>query len=110
MADILSNDAARIALLFLLFVAVVGVTFGLAVSLGERSEVRERLASGSTPSMESEGVVVGAGLRVHDARGAWVDLVTAIEKTGLPLVDTKDATLRSRLVAAGYPQQHAPRV
>ncbi len=46
----------------------------------------------------------GAGLRVHDARGAWIALVTAIEKAGIPLVDTKDATLRSRLVAAGYTQ------
>ena len=110
MAEILSNDLARIALLFLLFVAVVGVSFGLAVSFGERREVRKRLAGGSTPSMEFEGVMAGAGLRVNDARGAWVALVTAIEKAGVPLVDTKDATLRSRLVAAGYPQAHAPRI
>jgi tight adherence protein C len=60
--------------------------------------------------MEDEGVALGAGLRVHDARGAWVQLVTAIEKAGIPLVDTKDATLRSRLVAAGYTQEYAPRV
>ena len=37
-------------------------------------------------------------------------LVTAIERAGIPLVDTKDATLRGRLVAAGYTQEHAPRV
>ena len=110
MTEILSNDAARMALLFLLFVAVVGVSFGLAVSIEERRDVRKRLTAGSTPTMESEGVIAGAGLRVHDARGAWIALVTAIEKAGVPLVDTKDATLRSRLVAAGYPQQHAPRV
>lgn len=110
MTEFLSNDAARIALLFLLFIAVVGVSFGLVVSFGERREVRQRLAGSSTPSMEAEGVAPGAGLRVHDARGAWVALVTAIEKTGVPLVDTKDATLRSRLVAAGYPQSVAPRV
>jgi tight adherence protein C len=110
MTEFLSNGAVQMALLFLLFVAVVGVSFGLAVSLGERRDVRKRLAGSTTPSMESEGVVHGAGLRVHDARGAWVALVTAIEKTGMPLVDTKDATLRSRLVAAGYQQGHAPRV
>ena len=110
MAEFLSNDAARIALLFLLFVAVVGVSFGLTVSLGERREVRQRLAGNSTPSMESDGVVPGAGF-AFTMRGApgW-QLVTAIEKAGVPLVDTKDATLRSRLVAAGYPQAHAPRV
>ena len=55
--------------------------------------------------METEGVALGAGLRVHDARGAWVSLVNAIEKAGIPLVDTKDATLRSRLIAAGYTQR-----
>ena len=110
MAELLSNNAARIALLILLFVAVAAVTFGIAVSLEERREVRRRLSMGSAPSMADEGIVPGAGLRVHDARGAWIALVSAIEKAGVPLVDTKDATLRSRLVAAGYTQEHAPRV
>jgi tight adherence protein C len=108
MTEFLSNDLVRIALLFLLFVAVVGVTFGLTVAFGERREVRQRLAGSS--SMESEGVAPGAGLRVHDARGAWIALVTAIEKAGVPLVDTKDATLRSGLVAAGYTREQAPRI
>ena len=110
MTELLANNVARIALLFLLFVAVAAVTFGIAVTLGERREVRRRLTAGSTPSMEQDGIVAGAGLRVHDARGAWIALVSAIEKAGVPLVDTKDATLRSRLVAAGYTQSHAPRV
>jgi len=110
MTELLSNNAARIALLFLLFLAVAAVTFAITVALEDRREVRNRLAAGSNPSMENEGIVAGAGLRVHDARGAWIALVSAIEKAGVPLVDTKDATLRSRLVAAGYTQAHAPRV
>ena len=108
MADLLSNDAARIALLLLLFIAVAAVAFGLTAMFGERREVRERLA-GSAPG-EGGDLAPNLGLRVHDARGAWVSLVTAIEKAGIPLVDTKDATIRSRLVAAGYKQEHAPRV
>lgn len=108
MTDLLANDFARYAILFLLFVAVAGVAFALVTILSERDEVRERLASG-VPLTE-DGVPIGAGLRTHDARGAWIKLVTAIEKTGLPLVDTKDATLRSRLAAAGYPQDYAPRI
>jgi tight adherence protein C len=107
--EIVTSDAGRIALLVLLFLAVVGVTFGVAVMVGERRQVRERLVEGG-PSSADPNIAVGAGLRVHDARGAWVALVTAIEKTGIPLVDTKDATLRSRLVAAGYTQESAPRV
>lgn len=109
MIEILTSDAARIALLVLLFIAVVGVTFGIATVVGERQQVRERLVDGG-PSSADPNIAVGAGLRVHDARGAWVALVTAIEKTGIPLVDTKDATLRGRLVAAGYTKEVAPRV
>jgi tight adherence protein C len=107
--EILTSDAGRIALLVLLFIAVVGVSFGIAVLAGERRQVRERLVDGG-PSTSDPGISAGAGLRVHDARGAWVALVGAIEKTGIPLVDTKDATLRSRLIAAGYNQEMAPRV
>ena len=110
MADLFSNDAVRLALLLLLFLAVVAVVFGIAALVGERQQVRERLVDGGTASVQDEGMALGAGLRVHDARGAWVQLVTAIEKAGIPLVDTKDATLRSRLVAAGYKQEYAPRV
>lgn len=110
MTELLSNNMARLALLFLLFLAVAAVAFGVTISLEERRDVRRRLSGGSSGSLEDEGIAVGAGLRVHDARGAWIALVGAIEKAGVPLVDTKDATLRSRLVAAGYAQEHAPRV
>ena len=109
MTDFLANDAARVALLILLFVAVGVVTYGLVAALTDREQVRERLANNRTPDL-GEDVLAGAGLRTHDARGAWVALVKAIETAGIPLVDTKDATLRSRLLAAGYRQEHAPRV
>ena len=109
MTDLLANDAIRYALLMLLFLAVVAVVYVLTSFAGERQAVQERLTShagtvGSDPSTPN------AGLRTHDARGAWVAMVTAIEKAGIPLVDTKDATIRSRLVAAGYTQDYAPRV
>ena len=109
MAEILASDIGRIALLVLLFMAVVAVAFGIAAMAGERRQVRDRLVEGG-PSTSDPDVAPGAGLRVHDARGAWVALVTTIEKMGIPLVDTKDATLRSRLVAAGYRQEYAPRI
>jgi tight adherence protein C len=110
MTELLDNNAARLALLFLLFLAVAAVAFGVTLTIEERNEVRRRLAAGSNPSMDHDGIEPGAGLRVHDARGAWIALVSAIEKAGIPLVDTKDATIRSRLVAAGYSQEAAPRI
>lgn len=111
MTDLFANDAARYAILALLFMAVVGVAYGAVVIFEERREVRRRLISGAPVSTSgSDNVEVGAGLRVHDSRSAWVALVGAIEKAGIPLVDTKDATLRSRLVAAGFRSEYAPRV
>ena len=109
MTDLFANDAVRIALLVLLFVAVTAIVYGLAATVGEQREMRERLVGSGSSSDQSEGFNP-AGLRVHDARGAWVKLVTTIENAGIPLVDTKDATIRSRLIAAGYTQDHAPRV
>jgi tight adherence protein C len=109
MTDLFANEAVRIALLVLLFVAVAAVAFGLVATFGERQEMRERLAGSGSAAGQGDATNPGA-LRVHDARGAWVALVTAIEKAGIPLVDTKDANIRSRLIAAGYNQEHAPRV
>ena len=109
MTEFLANDAARFALMLLLFVAVGVVTFGVIATLTDRERVRERLAGDRTPDL-GEDVLSGSGLRTHDARGAWLTMVKAIETAGIPLVDTKDATLRSRMLAAGYRQEHAPRV
>ena len=49
-------------------------------------------------------------LRAERVESAWLKLVNSIESRGLSLVDTKDAALRQRLVAAGYMAPHAPRV
>ena len=110
MTEFLANDAVRIGLLALLFLGVVAVAFGLASTLGDRREMRERLVGGGPSGQPHEMHESSTGLRIHDARSAWVQLVTAIEKAGIPLVDTKDATIRSRLVAAGYNADYAPRV
>ena len=110
MTDLLANDASRIALLLLLFVAVAAIVYGLVSAIEERQEMRERLSGGGSAPSPSDMANPVAALRVHDARGAWVSLVTAIEKAGIPLVDTKDATIRSKMVAAGYTQEHAPRI
>lgn len=107
MNELLANDLTKYALLGLLFLAVVGVAYGVTVLLGERRQVRERLASGMSGG---ETAQASTGLRTHDARSAWLSLVGAIERTGIPLVDTKDATLRARLVAAGFKEDYAPRV
>ncbi|WP_324805855.1 type II secretion system F family protein [Sphingomonas sp. LY29] len=109
MIDFLANDATRFAMLLLLFLAVGVVAFALIATFSDRQQTRERLVSDRGNEV-SGSVDMGAALRTHDARGAWVAMVTAIERAGIPLVDTKDASLRTKLVAAGYTQEAAPRV
>ena len=62
MVEILSSTAGRIALLFLLFLAVAAVAFGVSITIGERREVRRRLADGAAGSMDADGIAAGAGL------------------------------------------------
>lgn len=110
MVEFFTSDAIRIAILLLLFLGVVVVAYGLTSNVVERRTIQGRLAEPGRSAAGEELIADGAGLRVHDARGAWISLVTALEKAGVPLVDTKDATLRSKLVSAGYRGEHAPRV
>ena len=56
MVEILSSTAGRIALLFLLFLAVAAVAFGVSITIGERREVRRRLADGAAGSMDADGI------------------------------------------------------
>ena len=104
---ILDNPVARIGLLALLFLAVALGSYVLIGMLGTRSAVRERLVG---PSTSGDGAAYSGSLRGQATQGAWIRLVNAIERSGLPLVDTKDQALRARLAAAGYTAPHAPRV
>ena len=104
---ILDNPVARIGLLALLFLAVALGSYVLIGMLGTRSAVRERLAG---PSTSGDGAAYSGSLRGQATQGAWIRLVNAIERSGLPLADTKDQALRARLAAAGYTAPHAPRV
>ena len=110
MTDLFANEAVRIALLVLLFVAVAAVAFGLVATFGERQEMRERLAG--SRQRRGPGRCDQSGRRFAFTTPAapgsrWLP---RSKRPAIPLVDTKDANIRSRLVAAGYTQEHAPRV
>jgi tight adherence protein C len=49
-------------------------------------------------------------LRAERIESAWLRLVNSIEKSGLSLVDTKDAALRHKLILAGYNAPYSARV
>lgn len=104
---LVDNSLARLSLLLLLFVIVVGGAFTLFNLVVARNQARQRLVVGSAGIEET--VRVGS-LRSDRTEGMWTKLVDAIEKSGLSLTDTKDQELRKRMVAAGFTSPVAPRV
>jgi tight adherence protein C len=98
----------RLALLLGLFGLVAAGVYFLASAVAARQTSRRRLAEEGGGYVDQP--VVGASLRSQNAESAWLKLVNGIEKTGLSLVDTKDETLRRKLVAAGFTAPYAPRV
>lgn len=97
----------RLAILFGLFALVAAGAFVMTTTISARQESRRRLADGVS---DNGHAVVGASLRSVNAENAWLKLVNGIEKAGLSLVDTRDDTLRKKLVAAGYTAPYAPRM
>ena len=101
------NAVLRVLLLVLLFAAVaVGVYF-TAQAVVVRQASRRRLLQ-AVPF--ATGAPTLGSLRAESVESSWLKLVNTIEQRGLSLVDTKDASLRQKLIAAGYPAPHAPRV
>ena len=100
------NDGLRLVMMMLLFALVAGGVYLLVQAVSSRQLARSRLLE---PAATAPTISVGS-LRAEQIESAWLKLVNSIENRGLSLVDTKDAALRQRLVAAGWTAPHAPRV
>lgn len=101
------NPVLRVLLLVLLFAIVAVVVYFTASALAVRQVARQRLFE-TAPS--APGAPTLGSLRAERVESAWLKLVNSIEQRGLSLVDTKDASLRRKLIAAGFSAPHAPRV
>jgi tight adherence protein C len=102
-----TNQLLRTLLLVLLFALVAAVAYLTVQGMSVRQATRRRLVE-ATPR---GGVAVSMGsLRTERIESAWLKLVNSIERRGLSLVDTRDASMRRKLVAAGYTAGYAPRV
>ena len=97
----------RWGILLGLFALVAMGAYFATVTVAARQMSRRRLVDGADAGGHA---VVGASLRSQQQETAWVKLVNGIEKTGLSLVDTRDATMRKKLAAAGYTAPYAPRL
>ena len=96
----------RVGILLGLFALVAAGAYFITAAVAARQASRSRLVEGDLAGHQ----VVGASLRSQQAEGAWLKLVNGIEKAGLSLVDTRDDSLRKKLVAAGYTATYAPRL
>ena len=101
------NPILRWLLLLLLFAFVATVAYFVTQTASARQLARQRLLE---PENFGSGAAVLGSLRSERIESAWLKLVNTIESRGLTLVDTKDVALRQKLIAAGYPAPHAPRV
>ena len=111
MTDLFLNyPSLRWAALLLLFIAVALASYALANMVGQRGAMRQRLVHAGEVPASPAGATAVPSLRADARSNMWVGLLGAIEKSGIPLVDTKDDTLRTKLVAAGFPSPTAPRV
>ena len=109
MIELLSdNPLLKYLLLVSLFAIVSIAAYFTSLAVAARQVARQRLGESRSPVNE-EGMVLGS-LRSDRVESAWLRMVDRIEKAGLSLVDTKDASVRRKLIAAGYTAAYAPRV
>src|ERR1041385_4667636 len=104
---VVQNPLLRVLLLVLLFATVSVAVYFVSQAVGTRQVTRKRLYE-TAPS--GAGTSALGSLRAERVESAWLKLVNTIEQQGISLVDTKDATLRQKLIAAGYAAPYAPRV
>ena len=102
-----ANPILRALLLAVLFAIVAAIAFVAVQSVAARQITRRRLQEAVSPRPGQE---LRSSLRTQTVENTWLKLVNSIEAKGLSLVDTKDASVRRQLVAAGFAAPHAPRV
>jgi tight adherence protein C len=108
MIELLTDNPLLKYLLLVSLFAIVSVgAYFASLAFGARQVARQRLVEGHATG--EQGSVMGS-LRSDRVESAWSKLVDHIEKAGLSLVDTKDASVRQKLIAAGYTAPYAPRV
>jgi tight adherence protein C len=108
MIDIVAQSAVlRLLLLMLLFALVVAITYFASQAITARQLLRRRMFEGASATAAAPMM---RSLRSERVESSWLKLVNSIEHKGISLVDTKDATLRQRLIAAGFSAPYAPRV
>lgn len=108
MIDLIAQSPIlRLLLLVMLFAIVALAVYLVSQAIAVRQLARQRLFEAGPAGSGTQSL---GSLRAERVESAWLKLVNTIERQGLSLVDTKDAALRQKMVAAGYTAPYAPRV
>lgn len=102
----LTQTFPRLAVLAAIFIGVAATALAIILWGADRTAVQRRLSERA----DTRIALPGASLRADRSHGTWLRLINAIERSGLSLVDTKSAQLRTKLSAAGYRSPEAPRL
>lgn len=103
---IASNDLARVAVLFLIFLIVLGLVFLVAGNATRRMSVRSDLQKIASSVQDNGGV----SRLTQNRDSSWIKLLDNLESAGLSLADTRGDELRKKMIAAGYTSPAAPRI
>jgi tight adherence protein C len=99
---LLFTSMDRMLALTAVFLAVVIV---VGAFVDRRSTIHRRVREMANPAV----VTTSTSLRADATRTIWTKLIDQIERGGLSLADSKEDSLRNRLIAAGYTSTYAPR-
>jgi len=104
---IATSGILRAVLLLLLFVSVVAAVYAAAQRGAVRRASRRRLLDPAVAGFPTQTI---GSLRSERVESSWLKLANSIEKRGLSLVDSNDADLRRKMIAAGFMRPYAPRL
>lgn len=105
MASITAFGWDRVALLLAIFVVVVLVVVVASGAISRRLAVQRRVAE----TMLEDSFGGSATLRSEVTKNIWTSLIDKIEQGGLSLADTREDSLRAKMIAAGYTSPYASR-
>ena len=93
--------------IFVVLVFATGclVFLGVAPLFAHKVDLRHRLAGTPQPNTAPR-----TSLRANSGPSFWFRLIEAVEERGLSLADSKPGVQSERLIQAGFPQSHAPRL
>lgn len=102
-----TNGLVRAVVLFGIFAVVMTGALVAMGHLTRRLTVRGELQRLRQTGLSQE---YGESLRSQATKGAWAQLATAVEASGLSLSDTNDQRLSVKLRQAGFSSPYAPRI